>query len=377
MSKPISLYFHIPYCRRKCLYCDFYSGGVRIADWGALKKSFIRELEARREEYKDHTIVSLYFGGGTPSLIPAPEFEALIKDIRRILSKDAGMADDCEFTIEVNPEDVTQDRIKAWKRSGVNRVSLGIQTFDDTILSIIGRDHSGDEAISAFQALNMEFENISADLIFGLPGQTIPHLKSDLTKLTALHPTHISVYSLMYEPGTSITHLRNTGKVKPVEDEVAEEMFLLITDTLTKSGYDRYETSNYALQGYESRHNSGYWTGRPYIGIGPAAHSYDGKFIRKANPADLKGYLTNNYKVTEEKLTRRELIEERIMLGLRMKKGIDLNAFRNDFGDFSLEQLMKKAQNGLRSRNFEMTDSHLRITDTGLMISDRLIIELF
>ncbi|MDE6273329.1 MAG: radical SAM family heme chaperone HemW [Muribaculaceae bacterium] len=377
MTKPISLYFHIPYCRKKCAYCDFYSGGVRIADWKALNSSFIRELKLRAVEWRDRVIVSIYFGGGTPSLMPPEYLENLANDIRKVIDEEASLSEDCEFTLEANPEDINDRNINTWKRCGINRISLGIQTFDNAILTRMGRTHTGEEAISAFRSLRNFFDNISTDLIFGLPDQTLEDLRKDLKTMLSLHPNHISIYSLMYEPGTSLTLLRDKGKVKAADEEMTEVMFQDISATLAKAGYIRYETSNYALPGYESRHNSGYWTGRAYIGIGPSAHSYDGELKRKANSADLKGYLLDTYNIIEENLTQQERIEERIMLGLRMKKGIDLVMFQKDFGAAHLRKLLQKAEKGLRLGNLAITDDHLRVSEKGIMISDTLIVELF
>ena len=273
MNNPISLYFHVPYCNNKCIYCDFYSGGARIADWQALTTSFLNELGSRRSEWEGCDVVSIYFGGGTPSLIPVEIFAGLLIAIKNLIGADR-IAPDCEITLEANPEDVNPEAVDYWKQSGVNRVSLGVQTFSDSSLRSIGRRHSGEEARRALELLTSEFNNVSADLIFGLPNQTLSDLRQDLVMLTALSPEHISVYSLMYEPGTALTYLRDSGKIAQIGEEEAAEMFDTIVATLEEAGYDRYETSNYARPGYESRHNSGYWTGRAYVGIGPSAHSY-------------------------------------------------------------------------------------------------------
>ncbi|MDE6235060.1 MAG: radical SAM family heme chaperone HemW [Muribaculaceae bacterium] len=388
MNTPISLYFHVPYCNNKCIYCDFYSGGARIADWSALASSFLNELRSRRSEWEGREVVSIYFGGGTPSLMPVDIFSGLLSEIKDMIGT-CRLAADCEITLEANPEDVNPEAVDYWKQSGVNRVSLGVQTFSDNSLRSIGRRHSGEEARRALELLTSEFKNVSADLIFGLPNQKLPDLRQDLVMLTSLSPEHISVYSLMYEPGTALTYLRDSGKIAQIGEEEAAEMFDTIVATLEGVGYDRYETSNYARPGYKSRHNSGYWTGRAYVGIGPSAHSFDGVSLRKANPADLKSYISHwsawsegrpdsvDYPIEREHLTPEERREEMLMLGLRMKKGLDLNLYETRFGSEALRTLLLKARPAIDRDQLRLTpDSRLCITDSALMISDTLLLTL-
>lgn len=383
MTCPISIYFHIPYCRNKCIYCDFYSGGAHISDWDALTESFLKELSERKNEWKGNKVVSVYLGGGTPSLMPADKFVNFISALNSLMTG-AEFDADCEFTIEVNPEDVEPERIKVWKECGVNRISIGIQTFDDTLLNKIGRNHTSARAREALRILTTNFDNVSADLIFGLPGQTIQQLTSDLEILTTFRLEHISVYSLMYENGTALTFMRDRGDIAPIDDDLAGKMYQLINSFLEKRGFKRYETSNYAIPGHESRHNIGYWSGRRYLGIGPSAHSYDGDKIRTANPADLKGYIKkwtcgvdSDYHEVKEILTSEELREERIMLGLRMKSGLDINKFKYDFGEAKTEDLLKKAKNWTKEGYLsELNNNFIAITDKGLMISDSIILDL-
>lgn len=393
--EPISLYFHVPYCRNKCIYCDFYSGGAKIADWNALSRSFLNELKSRGKEWNGREVVSIYFGGGTPSLVPGSILEELFIKLREEIGEKS-ISGNCEITLEANPEDVNEENIEVWERCGINRVSLGVQTFNNAGLKMIRRSHTGEQALDALKLLKDNFKNISADLIFGLPGQSPADVERDLEILSKVRPAHISVYSLMYEEGTALAELYRLHKLTKVDDEVSEEMFGMISSYLNKAGYNRYETSNYSIPGYESHHNIGYWTGRPYIGIGPSAHSYDGGCQRKWNPADLKGYLkkwnteeiefknngmseaevNHRYNPIMDHLTPEELHEEWIMLRLRMKEGIDLKEYEERFGRKFLDDLLRKSRKWLYSGELELSSSHLSVTDKGLMISDSVIVDL-
>lgn len=387
------LYIHIPYCRRKCIYCDFFSGGTRLADWRRLRRALAAELAMRSSELSS-TLHSIYFGGGTPSLLPPEEFDALADELRSVIENSGSrIAEDCEVTIEVNPEDVDHEHIDAWKRGGVNRVSIGLQTFSDSMLKAIGRTHSGDHAERALKLLQEHFCNVSGDLIFGLPGQSVEELSGDVRRLTSLNPQHISVYSLMYEEGTALTALRDAGRITAAAESIVTDQYAVLTDMLCEAGYEHYEISNYAKAGYRSRHNSGYWEGKPYLGIGPSAHSYDGRRSRRANPADLHGYLNRFAPVErdavpealissdepfyiEEILSDEELREERVMLGLRRCEGIDLIGFRKDFGEDALSRLLDSARPHIRSGSLMRSGERLHLTRSGVMISDAVIVDL-
>ncbi|MDE5662989.1 MAG: radical SAM family heme chaperone HemW [Muribaculaceae bacterium] len=384
------LYIHIPYCNRKCLYCDFFSGGASVADWPRLRRALISELKMRHGELPE-VIPSLYFGGGTPSLIPAEEFHSLMKGIREsLMAEGHRLADECEVTLEANPEDVDAERIKAWHESGVNRLSLGVQTFSDELLRSIGRRHTGEDAERALRILKSTFGNVSADLIFGLPGGSVATLESDLDRLIGIAPHHVSVYTLMYEEDTALTALRRAGRVEEVPDEEVERQYRRLTARLRESGYEHYEISNYAKPGYNSRHNTGYWLSRPYLGIGPAAHSYDGGYKRRANPADLFGYLRHFAPEKRdatprdaaapfyqtETLTEAERLEERIMLRLRTSAGLDLAAFAADFGQESYRSLLCRARHHIESGRLQLRSGHLSLSEEGILTADAVIVDL-
>ncbi len=381
------LYLHIPFCRKKCLYCDFFSGGVRIADWEALTEALTAELRTRSAELPDE-VVSIYFGGGTPSAMPPEHLSRLMSMLRESLGRK--LADDAEITIEINPEDVTEETAGLWRNIGFNRASLGIQSFNDALLKSVGRRHSGVEALRALGVLKDRFDNISADLIFGLPGQTTDGVVKDLDCLIRLRPQHISVYSLMYEEGTALTRLKDTGRIRPVDEETSLEMFRNLSSRLRSEGYVHYEISNWALPGFESRHNSLYWKGAPYLGLGPSAHSYNGRSIRRANPPDIKGYLkaycgqstvqgagqATDMFFTEENLSTGELIEEYLLTRLRLKDGFSLNDFRLRFGEKESDKLSERIQRQAYEGKLSEKEGCVSLTEEGIMMSDSVIFSL-
>ena len=378
-KKKSSLYLHIPYCRRKCLYCDFFSGGEKIADWPLLTDCLLEEARRRKEELP--TLPStLYLGGGTPSLMPEESLERLMHGLHNIYE---GMKPE-EITIEVNPDDVSPEKAELWKSVGFNRVSIGIQSFRDEELKAMGRRHSGTQGADAIIMLKQYFDNISADLIFGLPGQTRESWEESLDRMIELRPEHISAYSLMYEDGTPLTVLRDSGKLPIIPEEDSEWMFRRLIERIVAAGYDRYEISNYSLTGRHSRHNSAYWSGNPYFGLGPSAHSYDGIRTRRSNPADLNGYLryfrekknpTSKF-YEEEILNDEELREEYILTRMRTGGGINLTEYGEKWGEEKCRQLLKNAKPALTEKMLAKSQDQLFLTEKGIMIADRIIIDL-
>lgn len=382
MKNNYGIYVHIPYCARKCLYCDFYSEGVIRADWPRYIDALLAELRMRRNEIHPDASYTLYIGGGTPSLMPVAEFLRLAKGIHEIVEMVPQ-----EFTIEVNPDDVTDERCVAWKQAGVNRVSMGVQSLDDKELKAIGRRHDSATARRAYATLRRYFDNISLDLMFGLPGQTPESLRQTLKEMTEMAPEHISAYSLMYEERTALTRMRDMGKVQEAGEDVSVEMFGIVNAELAQAGYERYEISNYAKPGRRSMHNSAYWQGVPYIGLGAGAHSYDGKSTRLYNRPDAHAYIDAMEarlpeKVTEvEELTDDELREEMIMTRLRTREGLDLKEYGERFGLQPLIQLMSRARPMVANKSLKVTEAEgvkrLSLTEAGYVISDTIISELF
>lgn len=377
-NKKCGLYVHIPFCHRKCLYCDFFSAGEKIADWDAYIKAILSEANVRREGLPSSPS-TLYIGGGTPSLIPTEHFLRLMQGLKEIFP---GLSPD-EFTIEANPDDIDEERINVWKAEGVNRVSLGVQSFNNDELKAVGRLHSASQAEDAILLLKENFSNVSTDLIFGLPGQTIESWQRTVEKMIDLCPAHISAYSLMYEQGTPLTALRETRRLKATPEEDSERMFEFLTEKLRGAGYERYEISNYARPEMYSRHNTSYWKGIPYLGLGPSAHSYDGEKARRWNVPDLKGYLrhyaakdveTPIYK--EEILTEEELREEYILTRMRMAEGITLAEYDNIWGEESGEILRRNARKEIERGLLREKDGNIFLTDEGIMIADSVIVQL-
>lgn len=370
------LYVHVPFCRHKCVYCDFASGtNIQLApqyldalavEIEHIKKNFPREIEFLKDNK------TIYLGGGTPSMLSPEQLKRLIEVISEIADVQAE-----EFTIEANSDMLTEEYLDFLKRdTPVNRLSIGIQSLNDSELKWMQRTHTAEEAISALRrAKERGFENISVDVMYALPGQTIESLGKTLDLLLAERPNHISAYSLMYEPGSKITKI----KEKPIDEELSAEMYCLIERRLAESGYQHYEISNWALPGFQSKHNSGYWDHQPYLGIGPAACSFDGERLRRANTSSLVKYLRQMSETEpfyeKEMLSDEDLFNERVMLGLRRAKGVDLEMLRRDFGDLWAEEMLKELRTYTETTEpmAEIVDGVLKLTGKGVYASDQVM----
>lgn len=352
-----------------------------MADWHLYVDALCSEFSNRIEELA-WPLRTVYFGGGTPSLMPEEEFLRLCRFLRPYVS------DAEEFTMEVNPDDVDAHMLGVWKDGGVNRLSLGVQTFCDGSLKSIGRRHDSASALKAYSLARNYFENVSVDLMFGLPGQTLDLWRRDLSTVLQLRPEHISAYSLMYEEGTVLTALRDRGRIEEVSEDLSERMFVVLIEELSKAGYDHYEISNFAVPGHRSRHNSSYWLQKPYLGLGPSAHSYDGFRTRKANMADLRGYVrywTQSVRncgssgmelVCEEYLSDLELIEEYVMTRLRMREGIPVSDFKERFGAEALSRLADRCGYWGAKGMMLCHDSGFSLSEKAVLISDSVILDL-
>ncbi len=349
----ISLYIHIPFCKKKCGYCSFYSviNGYKTEYTDAL----IRSLEY----HGGKNAGSVYIGGGTPSVIPEKEMSRLFESIY----KNFDVADGAEITVEANPESINKQWLLALKRAGVNRISLGVQSFDDSELKTIGRLHSAKQAKEAI-ALCKEsgFDNISADLIFGLPNQTFLTLKKSLDTMLSFDIPHISCYNLQLEKGTPITALSD---VVPDED-IQSEMYMLVCDTLKRAGYRHYEISNFAKDGFISRHNSSYWTDSDYIGLGPSAHSKIGD-TRYAFDADIEKFVGRKEFEFDSKEQITDSAFEKIMLSLRTDSGVETRLLKNS------KNYIKQLTGCGFATDFEGV---LRLTDKGFYLSNTIISQI-
>ena len=371
------VYVHIPFCASRCSYCDFFST-LQLADMGGpYVEALIAEARLREGELHGESIKTLYMGGGTPSQLPLPLLSRLVDGLRGALDL-SGVE---EFTVEANPDDVTPDWCRAVAALGVNRVSMGVQSFEDSILRLIGRRHTSRQAMDVVAHLREAgINNISIDLIFGLPGQTVSSWTASVEQAIALTPQHISAYGLTYEEGTRLWRQRKLGEVVEVPEEQCLEMYRILVDDLQAAGYEHYEISNFALPGYHSRHNSSYWNDTPYLGLGAAAHSYDGK-VRKWNPHNLHQYIdkvmAGELPCEFEELSRSERYDERVMLGLRTARGVDVERLRDDFGDEAWRYFTREAARHLEAGNLRQAeDGRYVLTRDGIMLSDSIIRDL-
>lgn len=370
----IGVYIHIPFCASRCTYCDFYSNvgeGSRMSVYlGAVCDEAARRSSAN--PLWRQPVATLYIGGGTPSLIPVALLEALMASLRQTLDMSAVE----EATIEVNPDDVTLPVATAWRRMGFNRVSMGVQSLVDAELRAIGRRHDADGAMRALATLRQAgFDNVSADLIYGLPGQTIDTLRYSLRCLIDAGVNHVSAYNLSYEPGTVLWRQRERGEVTEASDELCIAMYTMVVDMLEHAGYEHYEISNFALPGCHSRHNSGYWDYTPYLGLGAGAHGFDGN-NRYYNRQSLIDYIASDVTVVEH-LTADEHYNEWVMLGLRTARGIDLDRMSRCLGHEATQRLLDAAAPLIASGKLLLDGGRLKLARTAVMVSDDIMSDLF
>ncbi|MEG1954625.1 MAG: radical SAM family heme chaperone HemW [Mucinivorans sp.] len=350
------IYIHIPFCRQICNYCDFYHS-ASLSNKEAMVERIMSELTERHSEIDIPR--TLYFGGGTPSVLSTTEVVNFVKLVRHLW----GVVDFEEVTLEANPDDLTPEYIWGLKEAGVNRLSIGIQSFNDDHLALMNRRHSAEQASKAVSnAQKIGFKNITIDLIYGLPFMTVDQWQQNLDKAIGLGVQHISAYHLTIEEKT----IFGKRALKPVAEEVSELHFNMLRKSLCSHGFDHYEISNFALPGHRSCHNSAYWDGTSYLGVGPSAHSYDGK-KRQWNVASNRLYLAGAPRDSEI-LSPRDKYNERIMTSLRTTKGLDIN------GD---ADIMNRAQLFLSSGDLFLEQGFLKIPPERFLISDYIISELF
>jgi len=336
-------------------------------------------MQCRHDYLGATTLSSVYIGGGTPSTLSADELERIFGAINRHWT----LAPDSEVTLEANPDDITADYARALAALPVNRVSMGVQTFNDEMLRLLRRRHTAAQVYEAIdRLLAASIDNLSIDLIYGLPSQTLEQWQQDLDKALALPVSHLSAYALIYEEGTALYRLREQGKVAEASDELSLQMFEMLMDKAAEAGFRHYEISNFALPHREARHNSGYWSGMHYLGLGPAAHSYNGTG-RQWNTPDLGAYLQARGDtataglITTEALTPKIRQEETLLTRLRTARGLDLAAFRRDFGQQALDALLARALPYINNGTLVLKGETLTLSRKGIFISDGIISSLF
>ncbi|MEG1519504.1 MAG: radical SAM family heme chaperone HemW, partial [Clostridia bacterium] len=322
----LSIYVHFPFCERKCAYCDFVSFKCDEKTKEKYVEKLILEVKAKATKYKD-VVSTIYFGGGTPTSVDADLIGQVLNEIKANFEIES----DAEITIEGNPATFDESKLEKLKKYGFNRFSVGIQSFNDVELNAIERLHNGENAKTACELLKKYFPNYSLDLMLGIPFQTMETLENSIKQAVLLEPKHISCYMLKIENGTPLQKYVENGKFTIADDDLMADMYDFTVKKLAESGYNQYETSNFAIDGYFSRHNMAYWTMKNYIGLGISAHSLVGK-RRFFNGDNLTEYLENGYReITEETLNENDELEEYIMLGLRLNSGIELQEFEKIF----------------------------------------------
>ena len=369
------LYIHIPFCKRRCIYCDFFSTtcSEKKADY---VHALCKELELRKDYLEGEEIETIYFGGGTPSQLTFEELKSIFTSIYNIYK----VKEDAEITLEANPDDLTTLYVDQLRQLPINRLSMGIQTFHEDTLKLLNRRHTAQQAIEAYhRCREAGFRNISIDLMYGLPGETPKQWEEDMQQAINLHPEHISAYHLIYEEGTALWKLKEQHQVEETDEDVSLQFFSRLISTFTEAGYEHYEISNFCLPGLHSRHNSSYWTGKKYLGCGPSAHSYNGT-SRQWNIASLHEYMEsilNGKPCFEiEELDIYTRYNDFIITRIRTHWGLPLSHLQAEFGDTLYRYCLRMARPHIEQGLLEIQDNILRLTRQGIFISDGIMSDL-
>lgn len=366
---------HIPFCKSKCSYCSFYSvaNNLTISDF---IKALLKEIETEKYSIDNKTVKTIYFGGGTPSILKISEINNIIKQIK----KHYKIAENAEITFEANPEDLTSDYLNELFKLGINRLSIGLQSTDEETLKMMRRRHTADQAISSvYNAFEKGFRNVSVDFIYGIKGISADNYLGQLRKIVSMPVKHISAYHLSIEKGTLLYRRLNERRLSIPDEDLSYDQYCKLIDLTSEAGFMQYEISNFAKTGFLSKHNSSYWSRNDYLGFGPSAHSLINN-VRSSNPPDLKKYLVEiiTDKITKQKeyLSETDILNETIMLELRTKNGLDLLKFKNLFGIFEYENLIERVKK-LNHEFYKHSNSHLYLTKGGMFVSNSIISNLF
>ena len=369
------IYIHIPFCKRRCIYCDFFST-TQSEKKAEYVHALVRELEIRKDYLDNEEIETIYLGGGTPSQLSQEELEEIFAYIYKVYK----VTPDAEITLEANPDDLTPEYVSMLRGLPINRISMGIQTFQEETLKLLHRRHTAQQAIEAFRRCREAgFQNISIDLMYGLPGETLETWEQDLQQAIDLHPEHISAYHLIYEEGTALWNLREQNKVEEAEEELSLTLFKTLIERLTKAGYQHYEISNFCLPDLHSRHNSSYWTGKKYLGCGPSAHSFDGT-SRQWNVSSLEKYLegirTDQLDFEIENLDLYTRYNDFVITSIRTCWGMPLSQLRTNYGETLYNYCLRMAKPHIQQGVLEIKEDTLKLTSEGIFISDGIMSDL-
>lgn len=370
------IYIHVPFCKKACHYCNFHFSTQQQLK-PEMVKAICREAYLRKD-FIQESINTIYLGGGTPSLLSASELDLILSTLQEHYT----IATDIEITLEANPDDISVDKLNQWFKAGVNRLSIGIQSFFEEDLQWMNRAHNALQAKDCIaQAQIAGFNNLTIDLIYGTPGLTNERWQQNVQTALSLGIPHLSCYALTVEPNTALDHMIRKGDKNDVDTDLQATHFNILTRTLLEAGFEHYEISNFAKPGFRSQHNSSYWLGKPYLGLGPSAHSFDGSFTRQWNISNNPLYISSLQQgvvpFESETLTMTQKINEYLMTSLRTMEGISLVFLQNNWGEENVLKVMKAAQLHLDQLNIQLKDQHLILTPRGKFLADGIAADLF
>lgn len=369
------IYIHIPFCKQACHYCDFhFSTSLKKKDEMIL--ALAKEIEMRKSEFQDEVVETIYFGGGTPSRLQIADLRLQIDSIYQNYK----VTKKPEITLEANPDDLSSDYLIELSKIGINRLSIGIQSFFEDDLKMMNRAHNSAEAKKCLEEATKYFDNISIDLIYGIPGMSNQKWIQNIEMALSYKVPHISSYALTVEPKTALHSFIQKQLIPPPDEEVAQEHFQILVEKLTENDFIHYELSNFGKENYFSKNNSSYWLGKKYIGIGPSAHSYDGQkrgWNVSNNSVYIKSILENKLPMETETLSKTDRYNEYIMTGLRTMWGVSLERIEKEFGNTYLDYLNKQAARYVEDHLLFVDDAILRTTQKGKFLSDGIASDLF
>ena len=370
------LYIHIPFCKQACHYCDFHFS-TQLSNKGNLIKALIKEIQIQKYYLKGEVIKTIYFGGGTPSILSEIEINSLLNSVRKNLAIDA----DAEVTLEANPDDLSKESLLNFKTAGINRLSIGIQSFDDGVLRFLNRAHNYTKATESVElAREIGFGNISIDLIYSIPGQSLEDWLRNIRYALSLSPEHISAYSLTIEDKTVFGNWTKKGKLIAMDEDPSATQFEVLMETLDANGFEQYEISNFCKPGFVSRHNSSYWNQESYLGIGPSAHSFNGS-LRQSNVRNNSFYIksieSGIIPAEVEILTRENKINETILISIRTSQGLELQQLKTRY-DYDISALFKiKIDQMVGQELITVMNNRLILTKKGKLVADKIAYDLF